>query len=194
MINGGVFGPKLSGKTTLVKELAIEYWNREGRRSLVLDPNNEKWGEYFWVTSDENLFWDTVWKQKECLIIVEEAAATIRRDQDLKPVFTRMRHRGHKLLVVGHSGADLLPAMRQQLDCVWLFCQPPQAAKTWAENYPRHYDEVMQCWELDQHEFLFVRQWQPPLRSKLVISEGPVILNSSGQEMLASPKISMDGK
>jgi hypothetical protein len=167
MINGGIFGPKLSGKSTLAREIGIEYWNNENRRSLVLDPNGEKWGEYFWQTTDEKLFWEVVWKAKECLIIVEEAAATIRRDADLKPVFTRMRHRGHKLLVIGHSGADLLPSMRQQLDTVWLFCQPPPAAKAWAENFPRHYDEVMACWELEQYEFLYVKQWDAPVKRKL---------------------------
>ncbi len=154
----------------MARELAIEYWTHEKRRTLVLDPNGEKWGEYFWTTSDEELFWKTVWAQKECLIVVEDASVTINREAELKGVFTQMRHRGHKLLVCGHSGSDLLPVMRQQFDCCWLFCQPPQAAKMWAENFPRYYDEVMKCWELDQHEFLYVRQWHPPVRSKLVIS------------------------
>jgi hypothetical protein len=169
MLRGGIFGPSMSGKTTLARELAIEYWTKEKRRSLVLDPNGEKWGDYFWTTSDEKLFWQVAWSQKECLIIVEEAAATIKRDSELKPVFTRMRHRGHKLLVVGHSGSDLLPSMRQQLDSVWLFCQPPPAAKAWAENFPRHYQEVINCWKLEQHEFLYVRQWSPPIKSRLML-------------------------
>ncbi|MDE2020849.1 MAG: hypothetical protein KGJ13_10980 [Patescibacteria group bacterium] len=169
MLRGGIFGPGGSGKTTLAREIGIEYWCREQRRGLVLDPNGEKWGPYFWVTQNEDLYWRTIWKEKESLIIVEEAAATIRREQDLKPVFTRLRHRGHKLLVVGHSGSDLLPAMRQQLDCCWLFCQPPPAAKAWAENFPRYYDEVMACWELNRHEFLYVTQWSPPVKGKLII-------------------------
>jgi hypothetical protein len=106
---------------------------------------------------------------KNCLAIVEEAGINVDRDNDLSPVFTTMRHNGHKLLVIGHSGTDILPKMRQQLDCVWLFCQPPQAAKAWAENFPRYYREVMDCWQLDQHEFLFVRQWYPPVRARLFI-------------------------
>jgi hypothetical protein len=169
MLRGGIFGPGGSGKTTLARELGIDYWTREKRRGLVLDPNQEKWGPYFWQTTDEEKYKEIVWKEKECLVIVEEAASTIRRENEWKPFFTRLRHRGHKLLVVGHSGSDLLPAMRQQLDCVWLFCQPPPAAKAWAENFPRHYDEVMACWELDQHEFLYVTQWAAPIKGKLFI-------------------------
>lgn len=171
MINGGIFGPKLSGKTTLAKRLVADIHRIEGRTSLVLDPHFEQWpkgchlapkrfnekGEPF---ADEESFWTGVWKTKNCLVVVEEAAATIRRDRDLVPVFTRLRHCNHKLLVIGHSGMDLLPVMRQQLDVIYLFRQPPSAAKVWAETFCEQ--GLIGATELQQFEFLHCSLYGTP--------------------------------
>jgi len=153
MINGGIFGPKLSGKTTLAKALSAEYWRKAQMRTLCLDLNGDVWGQHAFATPDEDFFWGKVWQCRRNLIIVDEAAATIRRDRALLPVFTRMRHCEHKLIVIGHSGMDLLPTMRQQLDTIYLFRQPESAAKVWAENFAE--DQLLQCTQLRQFEFLF---------------------------------------
>lgn len=163
MISGGAFGPKLAGKTTLVKSLSRDYWRGKGLRSLVLDPNEDgDWGPQAWTTADEDHFWGVVWASRRCLVIVEEAAATIRRDNDLVPVFTRMRHLEHRLLVVGHSGSDLRPTMRQQLDTLFLFRQPPQAAEIWAETFAD--DRIMECCTLKKYEFLHCQLFEEPRR------------------------------
>ena len=165
MDSAGMFGPKLSGKTTLARSLSLEYWTRFQMRSIVLDPHLEPWGNHASVTNDETRFWNAVWKSKNALVICEEAAATIRRERSLIPVFTRLRHNHHKLIVVGHSGVDLLPTMRQQLDTIYLFRQPDSAAKIWAETFCEK--GLLQAVELEQYEFLYHRMYGKPVKKKL---------------------------
>lgn len=167
MESAGIFGPKLSGKTTLAKELSRQYWVKSNRRSLVLDPNKEYWGEHAWVTDDEEKFWAAVWKTNGApsLVIVEEAAETINRDKGLTAVFTRLRHLHHKLIVIGHNGSTLLPIMREQLDTLYLFRQSRQASIMWAEAMTR--EEFLEAQNLAQYEFLYGPRFDPPVKRKL---------------------------
>lgn len=160
--NGGIFGPKLSGKTTLARALSKQFWQKEQRRTLVLDPHLEEWGEHAKAYDNEDDFWKAVWAVQNCLVVVEEAAATIRRERSLVPVFTRLRHNHHKLLVIGHSGMDLLPVMRQQLDLIFLFRQPKSAATVWAETFCE--DGLLQSTTLKQYEFIRCEMYQTPQR------------------------------
>ena len=177
MESAGIMGPKLSGKTTLAKEISRQYWARSRRRSLVLDPNLEDWGNHSWVTDNEEIFWAAVWKQptlgiggsKPSLVIVEEAAETINRDKGLTSVFTRLRHLKHKLIVIGHSGENLLPIMRQQLDTLYLFRQSPDDAERWARSMTQ--EGFLAASELDQFEFLFGERFKPPVRRKLTLAK-----------------------
>lgn len=165
MVSGGIFGPKLSGKTTLAKKLSQGYWNKHKVRTLVLDINQDEWGEHAWATDDEKKFWTAAWKTRNCLIIVDEAAETIRRDKSLLPVFTRMRHCDHILLVIGHSGVNLLPAMREQFDTVYLFRQSESAAKVWAEVMTEK--GLLGATELQQFEFIHHQLYGKPVKMKL---------------------------
>jgi len=165
MNSAGIFGPKLSGKTTLAKALSREYFLKCKLRTLVLDPNNDDWGKQSLVFTDEEKFWPVVWQSQNCLVIVDEAAATIRRDKDLIPVFTRLRHLHHKLIVIGHSGMDLLPVMRQQFDELFLFRQPESAAKVWAETMTQK--GLLQSGELKQFEFLHTKLYGTPRKLRL---------------------------
>lgn len=162
MIIGGIFGPKLSGKTTLAKRISAEYWRTKRMRSIVLDLNGEQWHNGAWVTANEIQFWDAVWKLQNCLVVVEEAAATIRRDRDFIPAFTRIRHQQHRLIVVGHSGIDLLPTMRQQIDEIYLFRQPEKAAEIWADTFAD--TRLLTAMTLKQYEFLHCRLYGEPKR------------------------------
>lgn len=165
MHSAGIFGPKLSGKTTLAKYLSRQYWQKHKIRSLVLDINNEQWGENAWVTDDNDKFWDAVWKTNNSLVLVDEASSTIKRDQTLIPVFTRLRHLNHKLIVIGHNGMNLLPIMREQFDTLYLFRQPEKAAKVWAETFTQ--TELLAAVNLQQHEFLHTQLFGKPKKMKL---------------------------
>ncbi len=168
MINGGIFGPKLSGKTTLAKALSKEYYAKKGIRSLVFDPHLDRdWGNQAWLTNNPDQFWAAVWKAQGCLVIAEEAAVTIDRDGDLVPVFTMLRHNRHRLLIVGHSGRELTLGMRNNMDTLYLFKQGPAIAKIWTETIADK--RIMECTTLDQYEFLLIRPYKIPERRKLSI-------------------------
>lgn len=168
MDNGGIFGPKLSGKSTLAHQLSHEYFQKHKMQSLVLDPHSDDWhlwGAHSIVTDDEDKFWEMVWKSQSCIVFVEEAASTINRDKELIQVFTRLRHNGHKLVVIGHSGMNLLPVMREQIDTIYLFRQPPSSCKVWAEVLCNR--ELLKAETLNQYEFIYYRIYGTTITTKL---------------------------
>lgn len=164
----GIFGASECGKTTLAKQLSREYWRQEKRPTLALDPQKNNWGCHAWVTTDEEKFWPAVWKKRNCLVIVEEASTTIQRDRELIPLFTRIRHQGHNLLVIGHDGTDLLPTMRQNLNELFLFLQPPRAVEIWANDLPS-IRGLEAAGELKQFEFLHGKLFTTARRCRLKI-------------------------
>ncbi len=164
----GIFGPGLSGKTTLARYLSRHYWNDCAVKSLVMDPNREKWGAQAWVTDDEDKFWPMFWHESRCAVFIDEAADTIARDRGKSSVFTRGRHRGHKVHVLGHSGGSLLPEMRLQLHTLFLFRQPESAAEVWAELFADR--DILDACTLSQYEFLYCRLYQKTERRTLDLS------------------------
>lgn len=154
ILHVGTFGRGLSGKTFLNKQLSREYWRNNGIKSLVLDPNTDgTWGPQAWVTKDEDKFWDMVWNRETgCVLFVDEAVETIARDDEKTSLFTRVRHRGHRLHVMGHSGVNLKPQQREQLHVLFLFQQTEKAAKIWVETFMDK--RLMASTDLIQYEFL----------------------------------------
>lgn len=150
----GIFGPGQSGKTTLAKWISRMYWEKHNIKSLILDPNCESWGKHATVFSleEEDNFWFQCWRYKSMALFVEESADTIKRDRELIPVFTRIRHQGHKLHVSGHDAMDLLPVMRRQLSTLFLFRQSEESAGVWARQYTDK--RIFESCKLLQFEFL----------------------------------------
>ncbi len=171
MTRGGIFGPSLAGKTTLAKYLSREYWQKCKMRTLVLDPTNDDWGQQAMVFTDDAKFWDAVWKTQNCLVIADEASETINRDKELIPVFTRLRHHHHKLIVIGHSGVNLLPIMRQQIDTLYLFRQSRKACLIWCEDFIE--DGFADAYTLKQYEFYRAERWKGP-PTKMVLPKGAI--------------------
>jgi hypothetical protein len=164
---GGIFGTTLSGKSTLAIALSKQYHKTKKIRSLVLDPHLDMWGPQAWVTANEDEFWRVVWARRGHLVVVEEASSTIRRDRDLMPVFTQIRHNEHRLLIIGHSGSDLLPGMRKQFDTLYLFQQDVDSVKEWKKIFPRGGIEA--AISLEQYEFLRVRSFKPSDKMTLTL-------------------------
>lgn len=162
----GIFGASESGKSTLAKKISAVIFQKENRRSLVLDPlSRDNWGSHATVYTDEKKFWDDIFKLKNNLVIVDDASKTINRDRELSPVFTALRHNGHKLLVVGHDSGNLLPEMRAQLQRVFLFLQNQDSIDNWEVIFPGH--DLSPAKKLGQYEFLTVANYQPLERFKL---------------------------
>lgn len=168
MIVGGVFGPKKSGKTTLAKELAEQYWRKEQRRSLVNDPNlTDDWGATCWVAPSESEFWNKAWTTQNCLLICDDAGRTIDRAAELNDAFTRINHNGHKLLVIGHSGTNLTTVQRQQMDVVYLFRTTPKAAEYWYDVFGDK--KILTANKLQRYEFLYIRQYEETQKMMLTL-------------------------
>ena len=167
----GVFGRRLSGKTTLLRAVLRSYFAAEGRRALVLDPNLEPWGEFAWVTADRDRMMAKLWASWGCNVVVEEAGSTIRRDAEVTELFTRSGHRCHRVFVAGHTSSSLLPVMREQLTELYLFRQSQREADGWAELFTN--DEIRQSTGLDYdaREFLHVRLGHPVRRGVLVFDK-----------------------
>jgi hypothetical protein len=167
-LHAGVFGPGDSGKTTLVKSLSFDIWQRAGIPSLVLDPNlDPDWGKHAFVTNDEELYMRMFWKNTRCFCVIEEAAETIKRDNEKNSIFTRGRHQYHKICVVGHMGTNLLPQHRTQLATLFLFRQPPSSAKIWAELFAE--EKILACQHLKRFEFLHCEMYQEPRKKVLAL-------------------------
>ena len=164
LINGAVFGMIRSGKTTLARKLAWYFWRHKQQPSLVLDPKGEWWPESCTVFRDMSpagmeSFWRTVWEKQSCVVIADEAAVTVQRDRDLVPAWTMMNKQNHRFIVCGHSGVDLLPAMRQQVTHLFLFRQSMEAADLWRREFAD--ERITSAATLAQYDYLFAPRFKP---------------------------------
>lgn len=163
-----ILGPGLSGKTTLAKQLSRNYWKSHGIKSLVLDPNKEDWGPQAWMTDDQDKFWDMVWNRETgCALFCDEGNETISRNSDKTPLFTRVRHRDHRMHIIGHSGGAMLPIQRDQIHTLFLFRQSKSGAELWAEKFTD--ERIMESMNLNQYEFLFCQLYKTPKKLRLKI-------------------------
>lgn len=163
----GIFGRRLSGKTTLAIRFLAGSYAREGRLAAVLDPKKGQhtWGAHCWVTNDREE-WLRRWQLptcRNCNLVWEETSTTCQRDPKLVDVFTaKAGAGGHRLVVTGHSGASMLPVMREQLTELFLFRQSRREAEMWAEQFAE--DGLLDACTLnpDRREFMHVRMGRPP--------------------------------
>ncbi len=114
-IHVGIFGPSLFGKSHIAKSLSAEYWRAARMRTIVLDPNGDDWGPWSLVFTDRAKFWDAVWKNKRCAVLVDDLGENMDRDKTASPLFTRIRHNFHLFHAIGHEWTELLPKQRNQL-------------------------------------------------------------------------------
>lgn len=167
----GVFGPSESGKTTLSKKIATEIFVREKRFAIVLSPNDpQKWAElkFSRVFTDKELFWKFCNESNNCLLIMDDGSETINRDADLNTLFTSLRHRGHKVLVIGHHATNLLPQMREALQRVFLFLQNSDSVEHWKKVFPgQSLDMVCDPAFMQQYEFVTVANYKQMIKSKV---------------------------
>ncbi len=170
----GVFGASESGKTTLSKKISYAMFREEKRQSYVLDVMERgRWGSHAKVFADEVAFWkyiglnnhDLTKGVTNGLVIVDDASVTINRDRELSGLFTTLRHRGHKLLVIGHGSENLLPQMRRQIQRIFLFLQDKESVIPWQTAFPGK--DLFQATQLKQYEFLTTANYCPLERFQL---------------------------
>lgn len=164
----GIFGPGLSGKTTLAKELSRTYWVNHRIKSIVLDPIVDNWGPQAYVTASEDQFLWMIEHERQCAVFVDESSETIARDKDKTRLFTSIRHGGHRMHVIGHTGMSLLPVMREQLQTLFLFRQSEKPLKVWAELLSE--PEILKASQLKQYEFMYCRLYYKPVVRMLKVA------------------------
>jgi molybdopterin-guanine dinucleotide biosynthesis protein len=165
----GVFGSSESGKSTLAIYISQQIFRNEKRPSIVLSPNDQdgmtKWGKHARVYRNEKQFWKFALEDtKDCLIIADDASETIAADKELTNVFTSMRHRGHKLLVIGHRFNDLTPKMRGSIQRVFLFKQDPESCDQWSKQFSGA--DLSPAMYLPQYSCLTVANYKPVILFK----------------------------
>lgn len=172
--HAGIFGRRLSGKTVLTIEICRASYEKEKRFAVVLDPKMQQhaWGPHCYVTNDRAK-WLAKWQHTDCRncnIVWEESATTIKRDLDLVDVFTaKAGEHGHRLIVTGHSGKSLLPVMREQLTELFIFRQSRTEAEMWTEQFSD--ERIMVACELnfEEQEFLHVKMGREPKRCPRIV-------------------------
>ena len=168
----GIFGRRTCGKTTLAVQLCAGSFAAEKRYSLVLDPKSHQhtWGKHA-LNFTDRAKWLAAWQRPECKncnIVWEETATTLKRDAALLDVFTmKAGEHGHRLIITGHGFASLTPTMRDQLTEVFLFRQHENEAKEWAMHFADARVAEACTLDFEKHEFLFVRMGRPPVRQFL---------------------------
>lgn len=118
------------------------------------------------MVTDDREKWLRTWQHRDCRncnVVWEESSTTIKRDPDLVDVFTaKAGAGGHRLIVTGHSGAALLPVMREQLTELFLFRQSEREAKIWQDQFSDH-RLLDSCFlSFDRREYLWVRMGRDP--------------------------------
>lgn len=165
-IHVGIFGPSLCGKTYAAKQLSRAMM-REGRRSLVSDPNRDIWGPQALVFGKlDEAFLRAVWRFRNCAVFIDEATISIDRDAAFTDLFTRSRHAGHIIHVMGHRATVLLPIQRDQFGTLFLFRQSPGAAKIWSEEWAEI--RIQGATSLKKYEFLYCKKFGAPDGSHLI--------------------------
>ena len=159
----GIFGRRLSGKTTLTIRLLGGSYAVEGRFGVVLDPKlgQHVWGRHCYVTNDRER-WLRKWQHPQCRncnVVWEETSTSLQRDPKFVEVFTaKAGEHGHRLIVTGHSGTALLPVMREQITEIFLFRQSKNEAEMWAELFAdERIKNLAMTLNPDRREYLHVR-------------------------------------
>ncbi len=167
----GVFGPSESGKSTLAQKISLEFFIRQKRFTVALlrstsDKTANGWGKHSRLFYDAGQFLEVVRTTQNCLIVVEDASATIGGDKEFTDLFTCIRHQGHKLLVVGHHASNLSPEMRDGIQRIFLFLQNKDAIQSyWSNIFPGH--DLTCATRLQQYEFVTCANYKPLIKSKL---------------------------
>lgn len=182
-IRAAIVGGSEDGKTFLASGFSRGLWKARRWRSLVFDPykGETAYGPQalvFGPTSAEqgnpDLYASAVTReferfkrtvssvkleQKFCAIW-DEASSTGGRNRDNTGLVTAIRHNCPGFLVLCHSYATLLPAMRGSLTDVILAARDPDDAAEWAKVMVDP-SIIEAAQSLKQYEFLHKRKHQP---------------------------------
>lgn len=136
---------------------------RNGIKTIVLDPFlDPEWGADF-ITSDPEQFLKIVWASRQCAIFVDESGDMIGKYNNvMNELATRARHWGHKSHFICQRPKQLSTTIRSQCSELAIFKQSLNDTKDLADEFVE--PMINQAHSLEKGEFIFVRDNQKPVK------------------------------
>lgn len=155
----GILGQGRSGKTTLAKALAAGF-RRNGVGVLALTLPHDTWEAASWQTSDPERFVRMFNRATGCACFMEFSDASV--DKFSKPfeeMFTKGRHRGHRMFAIAQRHTQISPLIRDQWDAFWLFACGRKTADVLADEFGD--DDIFQASAFPRYRYLFKQRCLP---------------------------------
>ncbi len=155
----GLLGQGRSGKTTLAKQLAAGF-RRGGIGVLALTLPHDHWEAASWQTSEPERFVTMFNRAERCACFMEFADASV--DKFSKPfeeMFTKGRHRGHRMFAIAQRHTQISPLIRDQWDAFWLFSCGIKTAAILSEEFGD--DAIREAATYPRYRYLFKRRCMP---------------------------------
>lgn len=144
-----------SGKSYAAKKLAARALNR-GKKVLVYDPFLSGYPAT-WRTRDLNALLSAAKRSRNCLVIIDEAAAAIGsgRGENAKFLWfaTMARHCGHQCVFICQRLTTLAPTIRDNCATLFLFRVNIKSAELVAETFDDA--ELAKAPSLPQYHFFY---------------------------------------
>jgi hypothetical protein len=159
----GILGQGRSGKTTLAKQLAAGF-RQGGVGVLALTLPHDTWEPASWQTSDPERFVAMFNRAERCACFMEFSDAGVGKfAKPFEDMFTKGRHRGHRMFAIAQRHTQISPLIRDQWDAFWLFSCGKKTAETLAEEFGD--DAILEAVTYPRYQYLFKRRVIPIQRS-----------------------------
>jgi len=165
-----IYGMTESGKTTIVKQELIPLYRQRGINVIVLDPLLTQWGEPedegVFVTDDVDEFLRTVWRSRNCALVIDEASESAGHyDKAMVKVATRSRHLGHNAHFIVQRANLISNTIRDQCSFMFLFASGKKDSVQHAEEW--NDPQLLDATQLKQGEYFYIRRMEKAERRKL---------------------------
>lgn len=158
----GILGQGKSGKTTLAKALAAGF-RRNGVGVLALTLPHDTWAEASWQTSDPERFAAMFNRAERCACFVEFSDASVGKfNTAFSDMFTKGRHRGHRVWAIAQRHTQVSPTIRDQWDAFWLFSCGVKTADILADEFGD--EAIREAATYPRYRYLFKQRCMPILR------------------------------
>jgi hypothetical protein len=154
-----------SGKTTLARQIARQYRQRD-YEILVLDPIGDPKWPCKKVYSDPQEYLDVVMRSKRCGLFIDDSGEMIGKYSGVMGALaTRSRHLGHNAHFIVQRTAQLDKTVRDQCSYIYLFRVSFKDGQTLSDDYAQ--EELKNANKLDKGEFIMLKRFKDPKYLKI---------------------------
>jgi hypothetical protein len=160
----GCLGQGKSGKTTLCKQMAAGF-RKGGVGVLALTLPHDNWPAANWQTSDPARFVTMFNKAEKCACFIEFSDASVGKyNTAFSDMFTKGRHRGHRVFGIAQRHTQIHPTIRDQWDAFWLFSCGIKTADILADEFGDA--AILEAATYPRYKYLLKRRCLPILRGE----------------------------